>query len=139
MIVFKHVKRWQSVWRACFHWLISWRIQHSSILKTEIIMVHWKVSPILHKWLLQPCWMSWLLSFLRRVILLAKKYVTPWGQQRLYQTGSIPETVCQPTVKPKVSSRKESSYWKKVFHLGGLHNTTKEPSTCDMEFVLYLQ
>ena len=62
---------------------------------------------------------------------------TEW---RLYQTGSIPETAYRSTVKPKVSSRKQSSYWQKAFHLARLDYATKEPPTCDMEkFVFYLQ
>ena len=62
---------------------------------------------------------------------------TEW---RLYQTESIPETAYRPTVEPKVSSRRQSSYWKKAFHLADLGNATKDPPTCDMEkFALYLQ
>ena len=58
----------------------------------------------------------------------------------LYQTKKIPETDYQPTVEPKVSSRKKVLIGKKAFHLAGLYDATKEPPICDMEkFVLYLQ
>ena len=62
---------------------------------------------------------------------------TEW---RLYQTESIPESAYQPVVEPKISSRKQTSYWEVAFHLVGVDHISKELPTCDMEkFVLYLQ
>ena len=40
---------------------------------------------------------------------------TEW---RLYHTESISETAYRPTVETKVSSRKQSSYWKKELPFG---------------------
>ena len=58
----------------------------------------------------------------------------------LYQTESIPESAYQPVVEPKISSRKQNSYWEVAFHLAGVDHISKELPTCDMEkFVLYLQ
>ena len=59
---------------------------------------------------------------------------------RLYQTESIPESAYQSVVGPKISSRKQNSYWEVAFHLAGVDHISKELPICGMEkFVLYLQ
>ena len=59
---------------------------------------------------------------------------------RLYQTESIPESAYQSVVEPKISSRKQNSYWEVAFHLAGVDHISKELPICGMEkFVLYLQ
>ena len=62
---------------------------------------------------------------------------TEW---RLYQTEGIPESAYQPVAEPKISSRKQNSYWEVAFHLAGVDHISKELPICGMEkFVLYLQ
>ena len=59
------------------------------------------------------------------------------AEWKLYETESILESAYQPVVEPKISSRKQNSYWEVPCHLAGVDHISKELPTCDMEkFVL---